>query len=139
MIPNPPDQVIKKALTRARRIAVVGLSDNPERPSHDVARYLQRAGYVVIPVNPKLAGSRVLGERVRESLAELDDGADIVDIFRRSEYVPGVIDDALLISAPLIWMQLGVMHEEAAARARRKGRLVVQDRCLKIEHARLCG
>lgn len=118
---------------------MVGLSDRPERPSHDVARYLLRAGFRVIPVNPTLAGRCVLGERVRSSLAELDGGVDIVDIFRRSALVPDVIDDALQIPAPLIWMQLGVMHAGAAARARGEGRLVVQDRCIKIEHARLCG
>lgn len=139
MISSPDDEVIRKALSGARRIAVVGLSDRPDRPSHDVAGYLQRAGYRIIPVNPGLAGRRVLGEPACASLRELDGGADIVDIFRRSEFVPDVINDALRIRAPLIWMQLGVVHEGAAARARAEGRLVVQDRCLKIEHARLCG
>ena len=117
---------------------MVGLSNRPERPSHDVAAYLQRAGYRIVPINPRLAGGEVLGERVYASLGELEEGVDIVDVFRRSELIPEVIKDALRIDAPLIWMQLGVVHAGAAAMAHGKGRLVVQDRCLKIEHARLC-
>lgn len=138
MIANPPDDTIRSALARARRIAVVGLSNRPERPSHDVAAYLQRAGYRIVPINPRLAGGEVLGERVYASLGELEEGVDIVDVFRRSEFIPDIIADALRIDAPLIWMQLGVAHAGSAAILRGKGRLVVQDRCLKIEHARLC-
>jgi predicted CoA-binding protein len=137
--PNPADAAIREALKRARTIAVVGLSDGPNRPSHAVAEYLQRAGYKVLPVNPQLAGRRLLGETTVASLRGVPDRVDIVDVFRRPEAVPGVVEDALAIAAPLIWFQLGVIHEEAAARARRAGRLVVQDRCLKIEHARLLG
>ena len=138
MIANPADDDILNALVRARRIAVVGLSNRPERPSHDVAAYLQRAGYRIVPINPLLAGGEVLGEKVYASLQELEEGVDIVDVFRRPEFIPDVIEDALRIDAPLIWLQLGVVHEASAGIARGKGRLVVQDRCLKIEHARLC-
>ena len=139
MVANPADDAIRSALVRARRIAVVGLSDRPERPSHDVAAYLQRAGYRIVPINPRLAGGEVLGERVYASLGELEEGVDIVDVFRRPAFIPDVIADALRIDAPLIWLQLGVVHEPSAGIAREKGRMVVQDRCLKIEHARLCG
>ncbi len=138
MIANPADDAIRNALTRARTIAVVGLSNRPERPSHDVAAYLQRVGYRIVPINPRLAGGVVLGEKVYASLGELEEGPDIVDVFRRPEFIPDVIEEALRIDAPVIWMQLGVAHEPSAGIARGKGRLVVQDRCLKIEHARLC-
>jgi predicted CoA-binding protein len=137
--PNPADAAIREALEKARTIAVVGLSGKRDRPSHSVAEYLRRAGYKVLPVNPELEGKELLGEVTVASLKDLPEQVDIVDVFRRPEAVPGVVQDVLAIGAPLIWLQLGVIHEEAVARARRAGRLVVQDRCLKVEHARLLG
>jgi len=135
--PNPDDAAIREALSRAGTIAVVGISDRPGRPSHEVAAYLKDAGYRIIPVNPLLAGKEILGERCVASLGEIDGGVDIVDVFRRAEAVPAVIEDALRIPAPLLWFQLGIVNEEAADRARAAGRTVVQDRCIQIEHARL--
>lgn len=137
MTPNPGDAEIREALCRAGTIAIVGISDRPDRPSHEVAVYLKDTGYRIIPVNPVLAGKEILGELCVASLGEIDGGVDIVDVFRRAEAVPEVMDDALRIDAPLIWLQLGIVHEDAAQRARAAGRLVVQDRCLKIERARL--
>lgn len=115
----------------------MGISDRPDRPSHEVAAYLKAAGYRIIPVNPVLAGREILGERCVASLPEIEGGVDIVDVFRRAEAVPEAMDAALQIDAPLVWLQLGIVHEEAATRARAAGRTVVQDRCIKIEHARL--
>jgi predicted CoA-binding protein len=135
--PNPDDAAIREALSRARTIAVVGISDRPDRPSHEVASYLKAAGYRIIPVNPVLAGKEILGERCVASLAEIGHGVDIVDVFRRAEAVPDVVDDALRVDAPLLWLQLGIVNEDAAARARAAGRAVVQDRCIQIEHVRL--
>jgi predicted CoA-binding protein len=135
---NPPDRTLQEVLSRARTIAVVGLSDRPDRPSHDVAAYLQRAGYRIVPVNPRLAGREVLGERVAASLREIPVRVDVVDVFRRPEFVPEVVEDCLAYGVPVIWLQLGIAHPEAAARARAAGVLIVQDRCLKVEHARLC-
>jgi hypothetical protein len=137
MTPNPGDAEIREALSRAGTIAVVGISDRTDRPSHEVAAYLKDAGYQIIPVNPLLAGKEILGEPCVASLGEIDGGVDIVDVFRRAEAVPEVMDDALRIDAPLIWLQLGIVHEQAAARARAAGRTVVQDRCIQIEHVRL--
>ena len=135
--PNPDDAAIRHALSRARAIAVVGISDRPDRPSHGVAAYLKAAGYRIIPVNPALAGRSVLGERCFASLPEIGRGVDIIDVFRRAEALPDLMGDALRIEAPLIWLQLGIVNEEAAARARAAARTVVQDLCIKIEHARL--
>jgi predicted CoA-binding protein len=136
--PNPDDATLRETLCRARTIAVVGASDRRERASHEVAAYLQRAGYRIIPVNPKLAGESILGERAVSSLADIREPVDIVEVFRRSEAVPEIIAQALKLSEPVIWLQLGVVHEESARIAREAGRTVVQDRCMKIEHARLC-
>ncbi len=135
--PNPDDTAIRNALARARSIAVLGISDRPDRPSHEVAAYLQAAGYRIIPVNPVLEGKGILGERCVASLGKIKGAVDIVDVFRRAEAVPEAMDEALRIDAPLVWLQLGIVNEEAAARARAAGRTVVQDRCIKIEHARL--
>lgn len=123
---------IRNLLARAKVIAVVGLSDRPERDSHGVARYLQRAGYRVIPVNPQVA--EVLGEKSYANLREVPGRVDIVDIFRRPEFVPEIVEAAIEIGAKAVWMQLGVVHEEAAARARAAGLDVVMDRCIAIEH-----
>ena len=133
------DDLIRDVLSRVRTIAVVGFSANPARPSHSVARYLQNRGYRVIPVNPGLAGQTWLGEKVHASLAEISGPVDMVDVFRRSEAVAGVTDEALALSHPplAIWTQLGVRDDEAAERARQRGVRVVQNRCPAIEIPRL--
>lgn len=135
------DATISTALRRAKTVAVVGASANPARPSHFVARFLQERGYRVIPVNPGLAGQELLGERVHPDLASVPDSVDMVDIFRRSEEVPPIVAAALGRWPQLqtIWMQIGVRHPEAAARARAQGVAVVEDRCPKIEIPRLLG
>jgi predicted CoA-binding protein len=122
-------------LGEARTIAVVGLSARRFRPSHGVAEYLQRAGYRIIPVNPKIA--EVLGERSYASLDEVPEPVDIVDIFRRPEHVPAIVEAAIRKGAKTIWMQEGVVHEEAARRAESAGLAVIMDRCILKEHRRL--
>ena len=116
--------------------AVVGLSDRPDRDSNGVARFLQRNGYRIIPVNPNLRGP-VLGEQPYPSLREIREHVDIVDIFRRPEYLPQIVEDAIAIGADAVWGQLGVFHRAAAERARQAGLAVVMDRCMAIEHRRL--
>lgn len=133
------DDLIREVLGRARRIAVVGFSANPGRPSHGVARFLLSRGYEVAPVNPGLAGQVILGRKVAASLAEIGQPVDMVDVFRRSEEVAGVVEQALALD-PLpfaIWTQFGVRDEAAAERARAAGLRVVQDRCPLIEIPRL--
>ena len=127
---------IEKLLTRSKTVAVVGLSDRTDRPSHRVAEYLQSVGYRVIPVNPMLEGA-VLGEQPYASLEDVPERVDIVDIFRRSEDVPPVVEAAIRKGAPAVWMQLGIAHHEAAALARAAGLNVVMDHCMAIEHRRL--
>jgi hypothetical protein len=129
---------IRELLQSARTIAIVGLSANPDRPSYGVASYLQRQGFRVIPVNPNLGGP-VLGEQPYPTLAAVPVPIDIVDIFRRSEFVSGVVDAALDVGAKAIWMQLGVVDEGAAARAEAAGLQVVMDRCIAVEHRLLVG
>jgi predicted CoA-binding protein len=133
------DDLIREILSRVRSIAVVGFSSNPTRPSHGVARYLANRGYRVIPVNPGLAGQEFLGEKVQASLAEIREPVDMVDVFRRSEEVAGLTDQALaLTSLPFaLWTQLGVRDDAAADRARAAGLRVIQDRCPAIEIPRL--
>lgn len=132
------DAEIRAILTGARTIAVVGWSPKPDRPSHRVAAFLAARGYRVIPVNPGAAGQQALGVTVRASLAEIDEPVDMVDIFRRSEDVPPVVDAALAVPGlKAIWMQLGITHAEAAAKAEAAGVQVVQDRCPAIEIPRL--
>ena len=134
------DELIKDVLQNARLIAVVGFSANAVRPSHKVARFLQSKGYRVIPVNPGLAGQEHLGETVYASVADIPEPVDMVDIFRASEFVSGVVDEALdVASVRVIWTQLGVRDDAAADRARAAGRSVVQDHCPAIEHPRLFG
>lgn len=132
------DDLIREALGRPRTIAVVGFSANPSRPSHRVAHVLRSAGHRVIPVNPGLAGQVHLGEEARASLADVPE-ADFVDVFRRSEEVGRVVDDALahLPGLRVIWTQLDVRDDAAAERARARGVLVIQDRCPAIEIPRL--
>lgn len=139
---NPPDARIADILRQTRTIALVGFSRNPLRPSHGVARYLQRSGYRVVPVNPGLAGQVHLGETVYPDIASIPSEIriDMVDIFRRPDAVPAVVDDALRRGGvQTLWMQLGVIHEAAAAKARAAGLAVVQNRCPAIERPRLIG
>ncbi|WP_163850938.1 CoA-binding protein [Pseudooceanicola aestuarii] len=138
------DPDIHRILTRTRVIAVVGVSANPVRPSNYVARYLSLKGYRVVPVNPALAGEELFGETVHPSLTEAArhvPDIDMVDLFRRSEHVPPLVDEALEVFPELatIWMQIGIIHDGAAETARARGVEVVMDRCPKIEYQRLFG
>jgi len=126
---------MQKIFENYRSIAVVGISDSPMRPSNQVARYLQDSGYRIYPVNPKL--NEVLGVKCYPDLKSIEFKIDIVDIFRRSEFVPAIVDEAIEIGVKVIWMQLGVMNEEAAEKARNHLLQVVEDRCMKIEHRRI--
>ena len=119
----------------ARTIAVVGVSSNPDRPSNEVASYLMDHGFTVYMVNP--TETEVLGQPAYDSVRDLPEPVDIVDIFRRIPDVPPVVDDAIASGAKAVWMQLEIVHEEAAERARSAGLEVVMDRCTKIEHAKL--
>jgi predicted CoA-binding protein len=126
---------IRELLTTARVIAVVGLSGRKHRPSFGVSEYMQRSGYRIIPINPN--ESSILGEKAYASLDDVPEKIDIVDIFRRSEFVPEIVEQAIRVGAGAIWMQEGVIHEEAAARAQAAGLTVVMDRCILKEHQRL--
>jgi predicted CoA-binding protein len=132
---NPSDETIAKILTHARTIAIVGLSDDPTRASYQVAKYLQTNGYQIIPVNPH--ADEILGETAIPSLQDVDDAVDIINVFRRSEALPEIIEASLALSAPVIWAQLGIYNEEAAAIGLQHGKTIIMDRCIKIEHARL--
>lgn len=135
------DDFLKTILRRARRIAVVGVSMNPVRPSYYVARYLSLKGYQVVPVNPGHAGEQLFGTTVVGSIADIKGPVDMVDVFRRPEHVPPIVDEALALFPQLqtIWLQIGVVHEGAAATAQARGVDVVMDRCPKIEYQRLFG
>jgi uncharacterized protein len=122
-------------LRRYHTIAVVGLSADPQRPSHQVARYLQSQGYRIIPVNPQCR--EILGGKCYPSLTEVPEPVEVVDIFRQAAAIPAIVQEAIAVGAKVIWMQLGLEHLEAAARARTAGLQVVMNRCLKIEHAKL--
>jgi predicted CoA-binding protein len=134
---NPDDEEIRRLLERVRRIAVVGLSPKPHRDSNRVARYLLDRGYAVIPVYPR--EDLILGQRVYRTVESIPGGVDLVDVFRRREGLPGVFDDALRAGSPAIWLQLDCVDEEGARRARQAGAVVVMDRCLMVDHARLLG
>ncbi len=140
-MPNYTDPFLKDILRRTKVIAVVGVSMNPVRPSYYVARYLSLKGYTVIPVNPGHAGKSLFGQTIRASLSDISEPVDMVDIFRRSEAVPPIVDDALAAFPNLrtIWMQIGVEHPDAAAKAQAQGVDVVMNRCPKIEYQRLFG
>ncbi len=127
----------KRILETYKRIAMVGLSSNPFRPSHFAAIYMLSHGYDVTPVNPN--ETEVLGRRAYASLRDVPGPIEIVDIFRERSAVPAIVDDAIAVGAKVIWMQLGIIHEEAAERAIQAGLEVVMDRCVKIEHARFFG
>jgi predicted CoA-binding protein len=126
---------IEDLLASARTIAVVGLSNKRYRASYGVSEYLQSAGYQIIPVNPQ--ETEVLGETCYPDLESIPRPVDIVDIFRRSEFVPGIVDSAIRIGAKAVWMQEGVIHEEAAAKARAAGLAVIMDRCILKDHRRV--
>ncbi len=134
---NPPDDAVGALLNGARVIALVGASANPKRASHEVMAFLQSKGHRVIPVNPGLAGQTLLGETVMGALGEIHAPIDMVDVFRSSEHVSGVVDEAIAVKAKAIWTQLDVWDEDAARRAQRAGLFVVMDRCPKIEYHRL--
>jgi len=123
---------VSNLLKHAHTIAVVGLSDSPLRPSHGVAAYMQTQGYRIIPVNPNIQES--LGEKSYRSLLEVPDKIDIVNIFRRSEFVEEIVDQAIRLKVPAIWMQEQVIHEKAAEKARKAGIFVVMDQCILQEH-----
>ncbi|WP_425040648.1 CoA-binding protein [Primorskyibacter sp. S187A] len=135
------DEFLKRVLQRTRVVAGVGVSPNPVRPSHFVARYLGLRGMRVIPVNPGHAGKQLFGESVCATLEDVPKDVDMVDVFRRSEFVPEIVETALthLPNLKTIWMQIGVSHAEAAALARSRGIDVIENRCPKIEYQRLFG
>ncbi len=122
-------------LKKYRRVAVVGASANPERPSYQVASYLIEHGYDVIPVNP--SAGEILGRVAYPDLSAIPGGVEVVDIFRRPEHVPPIVEEAIKTGARVVWMQEGIVNEEAASRARQAGLTVVMDRCMKKEHHRL--
>jgi len=134
---NEPE-TIRTILEKTKTIAVVGLSDKPDRPSFRVSRYMQQAGYRIIPVHPTVA--RVLGEKAYPTLDDAcaaEGKIDLIDVFRASEYVPEIVKDAMRLKIPYLWLQEGVCHEEAVKWAEADGILVVMDRCIYKEHARL--
>ena len=131
-------EVIQRILREARHIAVVGLTDDPVRPSYFVPAYLQANGYHIIPVNPTLSGT-VLGETIYDSLADVPGPIDVVQIFRRSEHVGPIVEEAIAAGAKAVWMQLGISNEEAAAVAHAAGLDVVMNQCMKVQHSRLSG
>jgi uncharacterized protein len=133
---NPTDERIKEILSSMKRVAVVGLSNKPDRASHGIAKFLVGQGFEVVGVNPVLK-EEVLGIKVYPSLADVPGPVDVVDVFRRSDTVPPVMDEAIAMKAPVVWLQEGVVHEEAAATARAAGLDVIQDRCLYKEWLRL--
>jgi predicted CoA-binding protein len=132
---NPPDETIKEVLAAPQTVAVVGCSPNPERDSHRIAKLLQAKGHRVVPVNP--GHQQILGERCYASLRDIPEDVDMVDIFRRSEHVAPIVDEAIEKGAKIVWMQLGVIDERAATKAQHAGLIVVMDRCPAIEYRRL--
>jgi predicted CoA-binding protein len=133
----PDSDPIADLLKRSRTIAVVGLSNSPLRPSHGVSAYMQTQGYRIIPVNPKIHGS--LGEKSYASLLDVPEKIDIVNVFRRPEFVEEIVDQAIRLKVPAIWMQESVVHEKAAEKARQAGMFVIMDRCILKEHKARSG
>ena len=140
-MPLTTDAEIDELLRSAKTIAVVGASDRPDRASYGVMKFAQDRGYRTLPVNPRITGEHVHGEFVWRQLTQIGEPIDIVDIFRKSDDVGAVVDEAIAVGAKAIWMQLGIANAEAAARAEAAGLKVVEDKCLKIELARsgLCA
>ncbi|HKH27416.1 MAG TPA: CoA-binding protein [Sphingomicrobium sp.] len=136
-MPLTRDDDIRQLLTEARTIAVFGCSDRPDRPSYGVAAFLQRQGYRMLPVNPQITGEHVHGEYVWRELNQIGVPIDIVDIFRRPMAASEAVDQAIAVGAKAVWMQLGIVNEDAASRAEAAGLKVVMDRCTKIEIMRL--
>ncbi len=134
---NPPDPQIRQILETAATVAIVGLSDKPDRDSFHVAEYLQNHGYHIFPVNP--AVEKVLGEKSYARVSDIPEQIDIVDVFRKPDAVLPIVADAIEVGARVVWMQLGVVNREAAEKAEAAGLQVVMDRCMKIEHRRLLG
>ena len=132
---HPTQDELKRILTDSKRIAIVGISDKPDRASYQVAAYLQNAGYEIIPINPRL--NEVLGVKAYKSLEEVEGEIDIVDVFRRSEETPPVAEAAVAAGAKLLWLQLGIANDEAYTIAHEAGVQVIMDRCIKIDHATL--
>ena len=132
---NPPDPELTRLLTEATTIAMVGASSNPEKASYGIMQKLQKAGYRVIPVNPREA--EILGERSYPSLIDVPERIDIVDVFRRPEDAPSIADDAVTIGAKALWLQTGIVSEDAAARAQAGGLIVVMDKCIGATHSLL--
>jgi len=130
-------KTVEEILNKSRTVAVVGLSANPERPSHIVASYLKEHGYKIIPVNP--TEKRILGQKSYPDLTSIPGKVDVVDIFRRSEDVPPIVRDAIKIGAKAVWMQEGVINKEAAAEARKAGLKVVMNKCMRKQHIKLHG
>ena len=136
---NYEDDYLRGILRGVRTIAMVGASEHWNRPSYFAMKYLQDKGYRVIPVNPQATGEEILGEKVKSDLAEVSEKIDMVDIFRRADAVPPIVDQAITKGAKVVWMQLGVRHDDAAAKAEAAGLRVVMNRCPKIEWSRLHG
>jgi predicted CoA-binding protein len=136
-----PEETVGHILTDCRTIAVVGLSPKPHRASFDVARYMQAHGYRIIPVNPNAGVTHILGQTVYATLLDASkfEKIDLVNCFRNSDDIPPLVDEAIAIGAKAVWMQLGIVHDAAAARAQAAGLRVVQDRCLKIDHRALAS
>lgn len=134
---NPAKDEIKRILEQAGNIAIVGCSDKPERTSYMIAAALQARGYRIIPVNPNAQGKTILGEKCYASLSDIPEPVDIVDVFRRSEHVPPIAKEAIQIGAKVLWLQQGVVHEEAAIMAQNAGLTVIMDACIKVEDALL--
>lgn len=132
-IENPSREEIKKILEESKRIAVVGLSDNPERTSYMVAEAMQKAGYEIIPVNPK--ADEILGVKAVKSLKEIEGPIDIVNVFRRSEYLPEIAKEAVEVGAKVFWAQLGIANEEAYNYLKEHNVTTIMDRCIKVEHS----
>ena len=130
---NPPDDALRELLTNASTIAMVGASSNPDRPSNGIMRKLKSAGYRVVPVNPN--ETTVLGERAYASLSDVPERIDIVDVFRRAEFTPAVAGEAVKVGAKALWLQSGVVNDEAAAKAEAGGLMVVMDACIGVMHS----
>jgi uncharacterized protein len=137
MFENPSDEDRRALLKRVKTIAVVGLSPNPARPSHGVARAMQHFGYSIIPIHP--TATEVLGAKAYRRLSEVPVPIDLVDVFRRAEFVGPIVDDCLALGLKVIWIQEGIVNETAAQRARRGGMTVIMDRCIYRDYRQLCS